>query len=45
MNAEEFFERVESSLGETKCRDPSGCDYFISDMDELFDDWNEKAER
>ncbi len=41
MEANEFFERVEKLLKETKGNDPIGVGFFISDMDELFNEWYE----
>ena len=42
MEANEFFEKVESSLSETKGNDPIGVDYFIEDIEELIGKWHEE---
>ena len=42
MEPKEFFEEVEKSLRGTKGNDPIGVDYFIQDMDELFEKWHEE---
>lgn len=39
MNATEFFEAVEEAAKNTKSSNPAGCDYFISDMEKLFEEW------
>lgn len=43
MEPEEFFEAVKDALGQTESNDPIGCDYFISDMEKLFDDWERES--
>jgi len=39
----EFFEAVKDVLGKTEGHDPMGCDFFISDMETLFEEWEEKS--
>ncbi len=39
MTATEFFQKVEESLQKTKSSTNMGCGFFISDMEELFGEW------
>ena len=41
MEPEEFFDAVKDSLGRTDSSDPSECEFFISDMEDLFEEWEE----
>jgi len=46
MKAEEFWEKVESILnGYSKSDDPDGCDFFVGEMDELFEKWAAEKEK
>lgn len=42
MEPSEFFAKVELILGPTKGSDPIGVDYFIQDMEELIEQWQEE---
>lgn len=44
MKAEDFFGRVRLSLEECGGDDPTGVEYFIGDMEKLFDEWEEEKE-
>ncbi|KKM19211.1 hypothetical protein LCGC14_1657940 [marine sediment metagenome] len=41
MEPLEFFDAVRDALGQTESTDPTGCDYFIADMEKLFEEWKE----
>jgi len=41
MEAVEFFDAVKDALRETESSTPIGCDFFISDMEELFEEWKQ----
>ncbi len=44
MKVKEFFDAVRDALGQTESgNDPIGCDYFISDMEKLFEEWEEES--
>jgi len=46
MTVREFFNRVKKSLEETESySDPAGAEFFISDMDELFEEWEEQRDK
>ena len=42
MEAQEFFGEVESILAKTRGSDSVGVEYFISDLDELIEQWEEE---
>jgi len=42
MDPKEFFERVEKSLKETRGDDPIGVDYFLTDIGELAEQWQDE---
>jgi len=42
MDPKDFFEKVEKSLRGTKGDDPIGVDYFITDIEELIEQWQEE---
>ena len=42
MEPREFFNKVEIILGSTKSNDPIGVDYFIGDIHELIEKWEEE---
>lgn len=39
MTAQEFFEEVKDALGKTESTENTGVDFFISDMEKLFAEW------
>lgn len=41
METREFFQRVRDSLEVTEGNDRVGADFFISDMEQLFEEWRD----
>ena len=46
MSVSEFWEKAESILNsyDTKGDDSVGCDFYVGEMDELFEEWREERE-
>lgn len=45
MNAREFFNEVKKKYDETEGSDPVGVAFFIGDMEQLFEKWEEEGEK